>query len=176
LRRRDPHAPCLSQPPVFTAGCGRHAGCNMVTVRRVRSPRTKRSSRDRALTPDAKGARWRSNLHCDARGAARVVPHHALHERDRGSRRRPIGIIDEAVDPNVRRRFVHPWSPIAPSPSLHASGVPPGLLTPKKQRVVAKKYRPSALNERSSSAHAASSCGSTVSRSARKSRMNSTKP
>src|SRR3954470_15036078 len=49
------------------------------------------------LTPDAKGARWRSNLHCDARGAARVVPHYALHERDRGSRRRPIGIIDEAV-------------------------------------------------------------------------------
>lgn len=75
-----------------------------------------------------------------------------------------------------RPRAPAPWSPIAPSPSLHSSGVPPGLLTPKKQRVVAKKYRPSALNERSSSAHAASSCGSTVSRSARKSRMNSTKP
>ena len=56
------------------------------------------------LTPDAKGARWRSNLHCDARGAARVVPHYALYERDRGSRGRPIGIIDEAVDPNVRPR------------------------------------------------------------------------
>src|SRR5215204_5715077 len=27
------------------------------------------------LTPDAKGARWRSNLYCAARSATRVVPH-----------------------------------------------------------------------------------------------------
>ena len=50
------------------------------------------------LTPDARvlvGVRT-----CTAPpGAPReVVPHHALHERDRGSRLRPIGIIDEAVD------------------------------------------------------------------------------
>src|SRR5829696_8085263 len=56
------------------------------------------------LTANAESARWRSNLYCAARSATRVVPHHAFHERDRGPGCRPVGIIDKAVDSNVRAR------------------------------------------------------------------------
>src|SRR5829696_3586516 len=61
-----------------------------------------RGGRDLPANPES--ARWRSDLHC-ARAAARVVPQHTLRERDRGPGGRPIGIIDEAVDPNGRPRF-----------------------------------------------------------------------
>src|SRR5829696_4896861 len=56
------------------------------------------------LTANAESARWRSNLYCAVRSATRVVPHHAFHERDRGPGCRPVGIIDKAVDSNVRAR------------------------------------------------------------------------
>jgi hypothetical protein len=56
------------------------------------------------LTANAESARWSSNLYCAVRSATRVVPHHAFHERDRGPGCRPVGIIDKAVDSNVRAR------------------------------------------------------------------------
>src|SRR5215211_6386311 len=56
------------------------------------------------LTANAESARRRSNLYCAVRSATRVVPHHAFHERDRSPGCRPVGIIDKAVDSNVRAR------------------------------------------------------------------------
>jgi hypothetical protein len=53
----------------------------------------------RDLPANPEGARRRSNLHRDSAG---IVPQHTLREGERGPRCRPIRIIDEAVDPNVR--------------------------------------------------------------------------
>src|SRR5215204_6184949 len=108
LAHADPHAnsrrglwhPC---PPAGRAQF--RLACSRVAVARCgRSRSGAVQAQPETLTANAEGARWRSNRYCAARSATRVVPHHAFHERDRGPGCRPVGIIDKAVDSNVRAR------------------------------------------------------------------------
>src|SRR3954454_6475155 len=91
LLPRLPLWPTNAIAPSLAARCGRS-----------RSGAVK--AQPETLTANAESARRRSNLYCAVRSATRVVPHHAFHERDRGPGCRPVGIIDKAVDSNVRAR------------------------------------------------------------------------
>src|SRR5215211_7758645 len=91
-------------PAPFVADQRHRAELVVAAARCGRSRSGAVKAQPETLTANAESARWRSNLYCAVRSATRVVPHHAFHERDRGPGCRPVGIIDKAVDSNVRAR------------------------------------------------------------------------